>query len=117
MKKIIASQEKEIHALKSNHEAELKEAMMKTEIQVRHDIVKEIQERHLNGEREDDEVMKMVEKMNESFRTMEKEMRDREAARDKEYEERIDELKRQKDDVEADNIRLSRIIAAMKSGL
>ena len=64
--------------------------------------------------RVDDEVMRLVEKMNESSRLMEKEMRDREAARNKEYEERIDELKRQKDDVEADNIRLSRIIAALK---
>lgn len=116
MKKIIAEQERKIQTMESSHEAELNEAVVRTEIEVRRAIVGEMRERRLNGEREDDEVMRLVEKMNESSRLMEKEMRDREAARYKEYEERIDELKRQKDDVEADNIRLSRIIAALKGG-
>ena len=114
LKKVVAEQERKILAMESNREAELNEAVVRTEIEVRRAIVGEMRERRLNGEREDDEVMRLVEKMNESSRLMEKEMRDREAARNKEYEERIDELKRQKDDVEADNIRLSRIIAALK---
>ena len=114
LKKVVVEQERKILAMESNREAELNEAVVRTEIEVRRAIVGEMRERRLNGEREDDEVMRLVEKMNESSRLMEKEMRDREAARNKEYEERIDELKRQKDDVEADNIRLSRIIAALK---
>ena len=51
LKKIVAEQERKILAMESNREAELNEAVVRTEIEVRRAIVGEMRERRLNGER------------------------------------------------------------------
>ena len=93
----------------ANHEKE------ETELQVRRKMVMELQARQANGESESSQVVAMVEGMKRNYEMMMKSLAEAQRAKEEEFEGATLRLKKQINDLEEENLRLSMRVAALTS--
>lgn len=93
--------------LKSNYDRDLQAAVEATEIQVRQEIVQEIQRRQQNGESENSQITALIESMKSQYVLMEEQLKERNKVMIEEYQRTIQEMQNQLYDIEEENTTLS----------
>lgn len=93
--------------LKSNYDRDLQAAVEATEIQVRQEIVQEIQRRQQNGESENSQIAALIESMKSQYVLMEEQLKERNKVMIEEYQRTIQEMQNQLYDIEEENTTLS----------
>lgn len=115
MKTMIANHEKEKRQMQERFDRKLEEAKEETELQVRRKMVMELQARQANGESESSQVVAMVEGMKRNYEMMMKSLAEAQRAKEEEFEGATLRLKKQINDLEEENLRLSMRVAALTS--
>ena len=110
MKTMIANHEKEKRQMQERFDRKLE-----TELQVRRKMVMELQARQANGESESSQVVAMVEGMKRNYEMMMKSLAEAQRAKEEEFEGATLRLKKQINDLEEENLRLSMRVAALTS--
>lgn len=93
--------------LKNNYDRDLQAAVEATEIQVRQEIVQEIQRRQQNGESENSQITALIESMKSQYVLMEEQLKERNKAVIEDYQRTIQEMQNQLYDIEEENTSLS----------
>lgn len=93
--------------MKSNYDRDLQAAVEATEIQVRQEIVQEIQRRQQNGESENSQITALIESMKSQYVLMEEQLKERNKMMIEEYQRTIQEMQNQLYDIEEENTTLS----------
>ena len=112
-KSTIASQKRELEELKKKYETDITSVRDLTEIQVRQEIVQEIQKRKQNGESEDSQIYVMLENIKSQYAMMELELQAQYQAKVNEYELLLQEFSKHITDVEEENNFLSQKVALL----
>lgn len=111
--KLLKEKERELSTLKEKYDRELQNAIEITELQVRQDIIQEIQRRKQDGENEDSQIWSLIDSMKTQYALMEEELVNQNQSRLDEYKLQIQDLLKQIADVEDENHFLSRKIALL----
>lgn len=93
--------------MNSNYQRDLQAAVEATEIQVRQEIVQEIQRRQQNGESENSQITALIESMKSQYVLMEEQLKERNKAVIEDYQRTIQEMQNQLYDIEEENTSLS----------
>ena len=109
----LVEMERELRKLRSEREEEIRAAIEATELQVRGEMVKEIRERRLNGEKEED-VLDLA-GLRASYEAVERQLRSQLASQLAEKDREIEELCQQIQYLETDVSRLQERVELLSS--
>ena len=109
----LVEKERELRKLRSEREEEIRAAIEATELQVRGEMVKEIRERRLNGEKEED-VLDLA-GLRASYEAVERQLRSQLASQLAEKDREIEELCQQIQYLETDVSRLQERVELLSS--
>lgn len=113
LQRLLVDRERQLKKLKEEREEEIRAAIEATELQVRCEMVKEIRERRLNGEKEEDVLD--LDGLRASYEAVEKQLRSQLASQLAEKDRVIDELCQQIQYLETDVSRLQERVELLSS--